>query len=336
MFALHRAFWGLSACCMAAPAAAAPLALAYYEGASSNVSLTAEANVLGALAADQFAINANGTVTGTVPARVFKIARAHNIAVLATVSNYGANGFEASIAKAILAPGAAQTAAIDAMTALVAHGYAGINLDFESVPHGLRADYSAFAQVLAAALHKGGYALMLSVPAKTADDPNDSWSGAYDYPILAQFADTLQVMTYDENGPWGAPGPVAGLDWVTACLKYSLTAAPATQISLGVPAYGYDWNLTKNTGVSVSYKAIPALIHQTGATPQWNTQYASPWFSYTAANSDKHVVWYENARSIKSKAALATAGSVASISVYALGLENPAFWKAVKAGFTAN
>ena len=332
---MRVAVFGVGACFWAFQACAAPAAIAYYEGAASNASLTAEAGTLGGLAADQFAVDAHGALSGAVPANVFKIATAHGIALFATVSNYGANGFEPGLAKAILSPGAAQTAAISAMAALATHGYVGINLDFESVPYGLRAAYSAFSQSLAASLHKGGYTLMLSLPAKTMDNPTDSWTGAYDYPALAQAADILQVMTYDENGPWGAPGPVAGLDWVTACLQYSLTAAPAAQISLGIPAYGYDWNLTKNTGVQIGYKAVPALIHQTGATVHWNSQYASPWFTYTAANGNRHAVWYENAHSIQRKAALAAGADVASVSVYALGLDNPGFWAALKSGLVA-
>jgi spore germination protein len=326
----------LAATGLARPAAAAPLALAYYEDSSSNASLVAEAGTLAIVAADRFSINAQGKLTGALPANVRTIVAAHHIALLATVSNYAVHGFSASIAKAILAPGTAQTSAIAAITALAAQDYAGINLDFEAVPHGLRPQYTAFAQALAASLHKQGSVLMLSVPAKTVDNPKDSWTGAYDYPVLATYVDTLQVMTYDENGPWGAPGPVAGLDWVTACLTYSLTTAPPSQISLGMPAYGYDWNLTKATGTSVAYNAIPALISQTGAVPQWNATYGSPWFTYTAANGASHVVWYENAQSVQLKSALAAAKAVASVSVWALGLDSTDFWNAVTAGFATN
>jgi spore germination protein YaaH len=270
-----------------------------------------------------------------VPAGVFATASAHHIALLAVVSNFGKNGFMASIAKAVLTPGTVQTAAINNMVGIAGRGFAGINVDFESVPHTLRPQYTAFAQALATALHKAGSTLVLSLPATTVDNPNDSWTGAYDYAALAKIADTLQVMTYDENGPWGPPGPVAGLDWVTACLAYSQTVVPAAKISLGMPAYGYDWDTTQGTGVQVSYKAIPALLRATGAKAQWNAATSSPWFTYQASNGDAHTVWYENARSIQIKAALASAKNVASVSVYALGFDNAAFWQAVQAGLAA-
>ncbi len=322
------------ACLAVNPAAAAPVALAYYTGPESNTSLKAEAGVLGVVAADRFSLAADGSMSGNLPPIVFKVAKQHGIAVLATVSNYAGNGFNAGIARSILTPGAAQNAAVHNIAKLAAHGYAGINLDFEAVPHKLRPQYTAFAQMLAAALHPSGQVVVLSVPAKSVDDPNDSWAGAYDYAALGKVVDTLQVMTYDENGPWGPPGPVAGLDWVTACMGYAESVVPAAKISVGMPAYGYDWNLTKGGGATVNWADIPALITQTGAVPQWDGASSSPWFSYTAGNGSSHVVWYENAQSISLKAALAAQDAAASVSVWALGLEDVRYWQAVLDGFS--
>jgi spore germination protein len=250
-----------------------------------------------------------------------------------TVSNYGAHGFDAAIAHAILTPGAAQTKALTAMVA-AAKTHAGLNLDFENVHRADRAAYTAFTQTLAAALHAKNLIEVLSVPAETHDNPNDGWTGAYDFASLAQNADLLQIMTYDENGPWGAPGPVAGLDWVTACIDFAETVMPPSKISMGVPAYGYDWNLTKGSGTAIAYNAIPALIAQTGATPQWDQPSLSPWFTYTAANGASHAVWYENAQSIGMKANFAVTAAIGGISVFALGDDNADFWTAIATGFT--
>jgi spore germination protein YaaH len=330
---MNNRFLLLPLCLFVSPAAAAPVALAYYTGPESNTSLKAEAGVLGIVAADRFSLAADGSLSGNLPPILFKLAAKHKIGVLATVSNYAAHGFNAGIATAILTPGAAQNAALSNIAKLAAHGYAGINLDFEAVPHKLRPQYTAFAQLLANTLHPAGQVVVLSVPAKTADDPNDSWAGAYDFAALGQIVDTLQVMTYDENGPWGPPGPVAGLDWVSACVGYAESVVPAAKVSMGMPAYGYDWNLTKGGGATVNWTDIPALIAKTGAVPQWDAGSSSPWFSYTADNGASHVVWYENAQSISLKAALAEQVAAASVSVWALGLDDPSYWQAVFNGF---
>ena len=43
-------------------------------------------------------------------------------------------------------------------------------------------------------------------------------------------------------------------------------------------------------------------------------------------------MWCENARSIELKSKLATVYNLGGVSVYALGMENVAFWQAVHAG----
>lgn len=316
----------------AAPSVAAPAVLAYYEGGGSAPSLKTFAGDLQSVATDLFDVDASGVVTGSVPKIVRTIARTHSIQILVTVSNYGAHGFSESVAHAILTPGPAQNTAIANMVT-AASGYSGLNLDFENVRKTDRAAYTAFTQKLAMALHEEGVTEILSVPAETEDNPKDSWSGAYDYAALGRIADLLQAMTYDENGPWGPPGPVAGLDWVTACLTYAQSVVPAAKINLGVPVYGYDWNVTAGGGTTVAYKAIPALLAKTGATPQWDVAASSPWFSYTAGNGAAHVVWYENAQSITLKAGLAAASGVSGISPFALGYDDADFWAAVQAGF---
>jgi len=312
-----------------------PWPITTYHGARSNASLEAEATTLATVAADEFTMNAKGGIKGTLPPIVFQVANQNNIGVLAVVANATHAGFNPAIAEAVLTPGKAQTAAVKNLATLATQGYTGINLDFEAVPNTYRAQYTAFAQVLAASLHGEGKVLMLSLPAISVDDPTDPYTGAYDYAALGAIADTLQVMTYDENGPWGPPGPVAGLDWVTACIGYAESVAPASRISMGMPAYGYDWNLTAGTGTSVDYAAIPKLIAKTGAVPQWDAASSSPWFSYTASDASPHIVWYENAESITLKATYAAQAAAASVYVWVLGAENPAYWQAIMAGFTA-
>ena len=325
----------LAALCPLA-AQAAPARLAYNEDASSLPSLKNQAATLATVASDSFDVSLTGQVSGAIPVVLRSIAGAHGIVLLPVVSNYGTGGFSAKIAEAVLPAGPAQDRAITGLLKLAGGNLAGINLDFENVPHRLRADYTAFVGRLAAGLHAAGKTLVLSLPATTSGDPSESWTGAFDYAALGRHADTLQVMTYDENGPWGSPGPVAGLDWVTACLAYAHSVVPAPKISLGMPAYGYDWNLTAHSGVTVGWKAIPALLARTQAQPKWDAAASSPWFRYTATNGSAHVVWYENARSTGLKARLAAQGQVASVSVWVLGLDDESYWRAITAGFAAS
>ncbi len=125
------------------------------------------------------------------------------------------------------------------------------------------------------------------------------------------------------------PGPVAGMDWVEPCVQYAVSVVPSEKISLGIPAYGYDWDLTHGTGVQVFWKNIPALISRTGAIPQWDTASSSPFFTYQASDKSSHVVWYEDTTSIPIKSKLVLSYNLAGVSMFALGFEDQSFWEAV-------
>ncbi len=308
---------------------AAPSKLAYYTGSVSDASLNANAGKLAVVATDLYAIKSSGALTGSTPSHVKTVTAANGIALYPAVSNFGATDFSPSIAHAILVTGNAQTAAINNMVALAqTSGTAGINLDFEAVTNTDRSRMTAFIQKLATALHAKSRKLIVSVPATSVNDPNDSWTGAFDYAAIGAASDLVQVMTYDQHGPWDVDGPVAGLDWVKATIAYSETKIPKAKISMGMPAYGYDWNLTDTTGAQVDWKAVPALIASTGASVVWDSASSSPKFYYQL-NGKEHVVWFENAQSIKLKAQYAIGEGLASISIWSLGQDDASFWTAL-------
>jgi len=314
------------ALCQSSPKAV----MAYYENSASKPSLHAFASYLNQIPTDTFAINAAGKISGTVPVKALAFARSHGMQTFATVSNFGKTGFVPGIAEAIVNNPAHRARAIQEMLRVVGtYGYSGVNVDFEAVPNRDRAAFSAFIQAVAEAMRPAAYLTVLSVPAELQDNPLDSWAGAFDFKALAPNVDILQLMTYDENGPWGPPGPVAGLDWVEPCVQFAVSVVPSNQISLGLPAYGYDWNLTRKTGLQVFWKNIPKLIADMGAVPQWDAVSSSPYFSYTAPNGTSHIVWYENSQSISLKSALSASYDLAGVSVFALGFEDQSFWEAV-------
>src|ERR1039458_3683813 len=136
-------------------------------------------------------------------------------------------------------------------------GYTGINIDFESIDYTDRKAFSSFVHDVAQKMRRAGYLTVVSVPAELKANPEDSWTGAFDFASLGEAADILQVMTYDQHGPWGLPGPVAGLNWVEPCVVYAASVVAPDKLSLGIPAYVYDWNTTAKTGVQVFWKDIP-------------------------------------------------------------------------------
>ncbi|MBI1741036.1 MAG: spore protein O [Candidatus Koribacter versatilis] len=306
--------------------------MAYYENSASDRTLRLYASYLNQIPTDSFAIERKGNIRGAAPAEVLAFARSRGMQTFATVSNY-LSGYRSGIAHTILNDPAIRATAIRNMLAVVqTNGYSGINIDFEAILPKDRTAFSGFIGEVALAMRAAGYLTVVSVPAKVRDNPHDSWSGAFDYTALGRDADLLQLMTYDEHAVWGSPGPVAGLDWVERCVRYALSAVPASKISMGMPAYGYDWNLTKKPGRPIFWKQIPALVKRVGAVPLWDATSSSPYFFYTAGDGASHVVWYENPESISLKSRLVVTYDLEGVSVFALGFENRKFWEAVSAG----
>lgn len=306
--------------------------LGYYTGDSASMaSATSTSTPLNAVSMDVIDVNADGSLSGTLPTSLLNSDATQGKASYAVISNFGATDFDPALGHDAMVTNEAITIQ-NIVTLAQTAKLTGINIDFEGIYDTDRDAYTSFVDKLATELHGVGATLVLSLPAKSSDDPSDTWSWPYDYAALGQSADVIQVMTYDENVPGEPPGPVAGIDWMKACLQYAATQIPTNKILMALPAYGYDWDVTAGTGVSVAWKDMPALLTSTNAVPQWDATTESAYIDYTDSNGDAHEVWYETTEGIQDKAEFANSLDLLGVSMWALGLEDASFWTAVQAG----
>lgn len=308
------------------------IVLGYYTGdANSLSSAEASGTPLNEVAMDLIDMDAGGGLHGNLDGDLLLSDQKQGKLTYATVSNFGATDFDPAIAHGVMVTH--RGAAILAIVNLAkTPGLTGINIDFEGLFPADRDAYSAFVAALATQLHDVGSMLMLSVPAKSSDDPSDDWTWPFDYAAIGKTADFLQVMTYDEHVPGQGAGPVAGIDWMTANLNYAVSQVLPDKMLLGLPAYGYDFDLTHNTGTTLEWRDTQALVNSTGAMPTFDTVSESEHFDYTAGDGSHHQVWYETPQSIQDKAHLTVTLNLAGASMWALGFEDDAFWKAVADG----
>ncbi|HEY1992354.1 MAG TPA: glycosyl hydrolase family 18 protein [Gammaproteobacteria bacterium] len=308
------------------------IVLGYYTGdADSLTSAESTANPVNEVALDQVSVDADGNLHSSLSGTLAASDSSQGKLSYATVSNFGATDFDPAIAHGAMVTHRGNT--LQNLVALAKAGHlTGIDIDFEGIYPGDRNAYSDFVAALATQLHAANSLLMLSVPAKRSDDPGDAWTWPYDYPVIGKTADFIQVMTYDEHVPGQAPGPVAGIDWMQATLDYAVSQINHDKMLLGLPAYGYDFDVTHNTGARVDWKDTAALIGSAAAVPVWQASTESEHFDYTAGDGSFHQVWYETPQGIQDKAHLAVSLNLAGVSVWALGFENMQFWDAVAAG----
>ena len=142
------------------------------------------------------------------------------------------------------------------MAFLATDQYKGITLDIEAFPESSRADYLTLVQELYGDLRSKGLKLYIAVPVNDKD---------FDYAAVAQNADGIILMNYDEHYPGGTSGAVASQDWFIDNLKDALKVIPREKIIAAVGNYGYDWAMKKGQKKGTP----PAAVHNVSVQEAW-------------------------------------------------------------------
>lgn len=209
-------------------------------------SFLAHSNKIGILVPAWYLVDGNGLVSGGPNPLVLEAARMQHLPVMPIIGNSGKDALHF-----LLANRAAQSAMIASpIREAKKYGYVGIQIDFEDLSWTDCDALSVTVRETADALHSEGLELTIATVPNAPGSAGSSdfakwiyeyWRGAYDLKTLAQSADLICLMTYDQHTPWTPPGPVAGWDWTVENLDYALKDVPREKISLGIPLYGYHW-----------------------------------------------------------------------------------------------
>lgn len=256
---------------------------------------------------------------------VVNLAHKNNTSVLLLVNNAKPTQETSPIHTILANPSLRTTAITNLEEYLKKYNLDGVNIDFEMVNGEDKDNLSAFMKELSQRLKPQGYIISIDVFPKQNESTDVAM--AYDYTQLANYADKIMIMTYDNHGPWSDAGPIADIHWVENNLNYALQFIPKNKLYLGIAAYGYDWS---SKGVeSLEYNTLTALSERYSRTPIWDDPSKSPHFSYTT-DGVSHQVWYENKESLKYKLALITKYDLAGAALWKLGDEDPGSWPILK------
>ncbi|MEX2314950.1 MAG: glycosyl hydrolase family 18 protein [Thermomicrobiales bacterium] len=216
------------------------------------------------------------------------------------------------------------------VTIVESNGYDGIQVDFEAVNADDVDLMTDFMKRLHTAFKPRDWIVSQAVVARTSD-ASSYWGGAYDYQELAKFNDYIAIMAYD-YGYAGRPDPiaVAPIWWVDNVIDYAVTRIPREQIILGVPFYGYDWNVSKGPpATSVSHKMAMALAERPDTTLTYDQDDDANRLRYKDDHGDDHEVWFESADSFEAKLQIVTDNRLAGFAAWRLGHEDPETWKVI-------
>jgi len=285
-------------------------------------------------------IDGDGVITGFVDPRVLKLANEKGVKVMPLFAT-----FDQTEEHELLNSVAARDEAIRLMLFYAREfNYYGWQFDVENMNLRDRDTYTSFYQQASDSLHKYGLKISMAIvksdqPAPESGNPafarflyeNDF--GAFDVPKIADASDFISFMTYDQHTSLTPPGPVAGMPWFTRMLDYLIKLGiPADKISIGLPDYSDYWFPTwdekhgaHSTRDEISYSAVQNLLDEFGATETWMPDQDES-YAYWEEGGVFNWLFVEDAKSFGAKLELAKKNHLLGISVWVLGMEDPAIW----------
>lgn len=298
-----------------------------------------------------YLVDANGLVSGGPDPFVLDTARQHHVPVMPIVN--GAGFLQAEVHKLLINPAAYREMFSELISACKQNGYTGFQFDFENVNWSDRDLLSTVFREAANAFHAQNLQISIATvpnsPGSAGETGFDAWlfenwQGAYDLKTLAQSADFICLMTYDEHTRYTPPGPIAGWQWTVRNLDYALQFVPANKLFLGIPLYGTHWFAGVPTvappvaGAPLAPVEKPNPSAQPISTPdaldlarayggriEWDPEDRNSWF-YIYRDGMREWVFYTDARTFRERYDLTKQHGLAGFCSWVLGAEDPGIW----------
>lgn len=215
---------------------------------------------------------------------------------------------------------AVDTLIADLLFTMQTKGFLGLDIDFEYIKAEDRDVFVEFVRVVTETMNANGYSVSVDLAPKTSSDQPGLLYEGKNYRALGEIANSVLVMTYEWGYTYGPPMAVAPINKVRQVLDYAVTEIDSTKINMGIPNYGYDWQLPYERGITKAktlgnIEAVQLAIEK-GAVIQFDEVAMSPYFNYVE-NGVEHEVWFEDPRSIEAKLEL----------IYEYNLRGASYWQ---------
>ena len=270
-----------------------------------------------------FVPNEAGQLSMDIDTAALALLRRHpGVAVVPMISNYYQEKWNGGNVRRMIATEATRQLFINnVLKAIRRYGFAGVNIDFESLNLDDPAPLEAFQRELYAALHGGGYLVTQDI-APLNDDYNPA--------TLARSNDYLILMAYDQHETGSGPGPVAAHKWVENILAKMTAQVDPRQLVLGIASYGYDWRTDGGKkhieGVDITYQEALTTAKESEGKIHFDNDTYNLDFSYADENDHPHQVFFTDAATNFNAIRAADDRGLAGVAVWRLGSEDPRLW----------
>lgn len=240
----------------------------------------------------------------------------------------------------------------------------GIDIDYEGKLARTRPYFSIFLSELGVALRKEGKKLICTIEARTPPESKYATTSrevlsrveyANDYKMIGRACDQVRIMAYDQGlddanlvNQSKVKGmmyrPVADIEWVEKIMTLALEEIPARKLVLGVPTYGYKYEIIPATATAterisrvgaMNFNYIAELVQMLNTTPIRNSA-GEVHFTYattTGVSGEQlgglkhYLIWYSDAQAVADKLRLAKLYGLAGVAVFKIdGGQDPLLW----------
>lgn len=260
-----------------------------------------------------------------------RMARQYGVLPLLVLTTLGEDGqFSGERAQQLLRDPVARGALIENLAqTIAAQGFAGVDIDFEYIPSEDAAAYADFVRAVRTRLEPSGLTVMVALAPKTSANQPGLLYESHNYAALGTAADDVLLMTYEWGYALSEPMAVAPINKVEQVVRFAVSQIPPEKIFMGIPNYGYDWTLPYIKGQSRArslgnVQAVEQAI-QVGAPIRFDAEAQSPHYNYWRERAE-HEVWFEDARSIRAKLALAGEYRLRGVSIWNIMRYFPQLW----------
>ncbi len=296
-------------------------------------------------------------------------ARKKKIKIYPSILSYPHNEKERYLFYILMAQRKKRQAHVEEIVTLVKKNkWDGIDIDYENKTAETRPYFSAFLTELSKGLHKNKKQLICTIEARTPPESKYATTSkeilsrieySNDYKVIGKVCDKVRIMAYDQAGDDAelvnqnnAVGnmykPVADIDWVEKIATLALREIPAKKIVLGIPTYGYKYEIIFQPGTSTpSYRRIGSmnfnyandLAKSLAITPIRNSAGELNYTYGTTTDSNgqplgrytQYLIWYSDARAIADKVKIAKLYKLGGVAIFKIdGGNDPNIWQVLK------
>lgn len=309
----------------------------YWDQAAAVASYKKQAEQIDFIGVFWHALLRDGTIGkypyAQVDRELIKYAQGQGTKVLAVIANLPTEDergdWDAARVELVIASPESRERHIADIVALVKeYNFDGVNIDYEALAGRQRDNFTRFIKELAAALHAENKILGVSLHAKFEEGNRgyENGSQAQDWAALAQAADQLYVMTYEQHWETSGPGAIAGREWIQPILEFARQEIPQTKLFAGLPLYGYDWP-PMGPAEGLTHEKVIARLRQYGAQPKWDAAAGEWYFFYNDEAGGRHEVWYQDAATVAAKVKIFEEQLIPNVALWRIGGEDPAIWQ---------